>query len=82
MDFASQPKETTKMEELKTKIQDISITIRQQELKVYSLKDQMAALEKELQYECGSVGHNFISETEGGLYGDTYTFCSICNRLK
>jgi len=82
MDLASQPKETAKIEELKNKIQYMSITIHQKELEVYSMKDQLTALEKKLQYECGNVGHNFVSETEEGAYGETYTFCSICNCLK
>lgn len=82
MDHNSQPKETTKMEELKNKMNELTIAIQQKEHEVYSMKDRRAAMEKELQSECDNNGHNFISEMEGGAYGDTYTYCNICNLLK
>jgi hypothetical protein len=82
MDHNSQPKETIKMGELKTKIIDLSDTIQQKEHEVYAMKEQRVALEKELQSECEDNGHNFINEMEGGLYGDTYTYCNICNLLR
>ena len=82
MDHNSQPKLSVKMEELKTKIVDLSATIQQKEHEVYSMKEQRVALEKELQSECEDNGHNFINEREGGAYGDTYTYCSICNLLR
>ena len=70
------------MEELKTKIIDLSTTIQQKEHEVYAMKDLRIVLEKELQSECEDNGHNFINEREGGAYGDTYTYCSICNLLR
>ena len=82
MDHNSQPKLSVKMEELKTKIIDLSATIQQKEHEVYAMKDLRIVLEKELQSECEENGHNFINELEGGLYGDTYTYCSICNLLR
>lgn len=82
MDHNSQPKETAKMEELKTKIIGLSTAIQQREHEVYSMRDKRDALEKELQYECKNNGHNFINEREGGIYGDTYTYCNICNLLR
>jgi len=82
MDHNSQPKETVKMGELKTKIIDLSTAIQQKEHEIYSMKEQRVALEKELQSECEDNGHNFINEMEGGLYGDTYTYCNICNLLR
>lgn len=82
MDHASQPKETVKMGELKTKIIDIITAIQKKEHEVWSMKDRKIDLEKELQDECENNGHNFINEIEGGAYGDTYTYCNICNLLR
>jgi hypothetical protein len=82
MDHTSQPKETAKMGELKTKIIDIITAIQKKEHEVCSMKGRKVDLEKELQAECENNGHNFINEREGGAYGDTYTYCSICNLLR
>lgn len=82
MDYTSQPKETTKMGELKNKMIDLSTAILQKKYEIQTMRDQRTALEKELQIECDENGHNFINETEGGPYGETYTYCSICNLLR
>lgn len=28
--------------------------------------------------ECGRIGHEYVTEIESGMYGETYHICKIC----
>ena len=68
------------MEALKQKKQDLFT-------KKKELQDKLQTIERELNktsnnifsYCLKTTGHNLISERESGMYGETFTYCELCD---
>jgi len=81
MDYSSQPK-LSKIEDIKSREKHMAELIWKQKQDLIMMKNHMELIKQELQTECGKIGHNFISELESGMYGETYTYCTNCQIYK
>lgn len=81
MDYSSQPK-SSNMEDIMYRWKHMKELIWKQEQDLVMMKNHMELIHQELQTECGKIGHNFISELEDGMYGETYTYCTNCHVYK
>ena len=81
MDYSSQPKPSN-MEDIRYRWKHMKELIWKQEQDLLMMKNHMELIQQELQTECGKIGHNFISELEDGMYGETYTYCTNCQVYK
>lgn len=71
-----------RMERLKGKM--LAKTVVQQILHKHldTLRTDFVELRKEWRKCCDQKGHNFIRDTETGMYGESYHLCSVCGKDK
>jgi hypothetical protein len=49
--------------------------------KIDYLQHSIRALEEKKAFFCHSMGgHKWVTEREGGLYGESFTYCEICKK--
>lgn len=82
MDSRAQPKTSSILDDIQDRMNHMTVLIRKQEKELLMMKNHMKLIKQEFQTECGKIGHNFISELEDGMYGETYTYCTNCQVYK
>jgi hypothetical protein len=48
------------------------------ERKITELSNMITPLNNSIYNECGRIGHEYVTEIESGMYGETYHICKIC----
>lgn len=68
------------MDELKKKQQELLKLKTELLQKINDIDEQLLNTRFRIIEECGkTTGHEFITERELGIYGETFTWCKHCN---
>ena len=64
-----------------TQIKNLIIEKHEYMQKIDNLQHSIRLLEEKKSFFCHSMGgHKWITEREGGLYGETFTYCEKCKK--
>lgn len=64
-----------------TQIKNLIIEKHEYMQKIDNLQHSIRLLEEKKSFFCHSMGgHKWITEREGGLYGETYSYCEKCKK--
>ena len=62
-------------------IKNLKIEKHEYKQKIDNLQHSIRLLEEKKSFFCHSMGgHKWITEREGGLYGETYSYCEKCKK--
>ena len=50
--------------------------------KITELSKLILSLNNSIYTECGKIGHEYVTEIENCMYGETYIFCKTCGLYK
>jgi len=70
------------MEEILEQIDSNKTQIKQLQHKITDFQDKNKQLKILLIEQCHKKGHQWITEREDCLYGETYRYCKICGKDK
>ena len=62
--------------------QDILEEKYKYEHKIKQLSNVVTSLNYSIYNECGKLGHEYVTEIESGMFGDTYNLCKKCGVYK
>jgi len=48
------------------------------ESKITELSNMVTSINHSIYNECGKLGHEYVTEIESGMYGETYHVCKKC----
>lgn len=71
------------MEELKKNKEELEIKKTNLITAIKEIEYEIEQAKQNIYTECGNkTGHDFIGETEDGIYGETFYICKHCNYEK
>ena len=66
------------LEKLIKQKQEILEEKSEYERKITELSNMVTSINHSIYNECGKLGHEYVTEIESGMYGETYHICKIC----
>ena len=66
------------LEKLIKQKQEILEEKSEYERKITELSNMVTSLNHSIYNECGKLGHEYVTEIESGMYGETYQICKKC----
>ena len=70
------------LEKLIKQKQEILEEKSEYERKITELSNMVTSLNHSIYNECGKLGHEYVTEIENGMYGETYHICKKCGVYK
>ena len=70
------------LEKLIKQKQEILDKKSEYESKITELSNMVTSINHSIYNECGNLGHEYVTEIESGMYGETYHVCKKCGVYK